>query len=507
MSTPVHGFRHRGFYLHEGWFFKHPFAVRAWTRRDFAGMFRLLRHLGFDRVMIWPMLESVPMPLSEADAAAVREFRDTVGDAREAGLECWVTMAANCAAAPALAARPWRERNPFPSWTYVDLGDPVRSAPFLAHRSALLAIVNNADAYVTIDGDPGGLPGSPPTVWMRVFDSDRAALDRHGVDPSRQRLIPWIWCGWGTRGVWQQPIEAFTRAEMELIAKVMPEPWGLLPGRSYRDGHANGRINVAFAEELGLIPRSTLFCYEAVEFEPTPPASVLQFDIIRRNLREESRFAASAEGVFGNAQQPVMVLPNLYFFARASRDLSYLDTPDEQVLRDLAAFLGGPPELLIPAWACLQLGLDRLPADLPGLLRSASLPGEIAACIPGGPARYLDILACQVECRIGVLRAVDGPPASFSDAVRRTADGIGALVSWWKVHRYVYDGNGDEPFRWRFANKAAVAQLGSWVRCHATDAPALADPVGRLLADRSVLGEAEGRRLALELADGRAEGQ
>jgi len=507
MSASAQGFRHRGFYLHEGWFFKYPFAVRTWERRDFAGMFRLLRHLGFDRVMIWPMLESVPTPLSEADAAAVREFRATVGDARDAGLECWVTMAANCSADPILARKPWRERNPFPSWTYVDLGDPAGSASFLAHRSSLLAIVNNADAYVTIDGDPGGFAGSKPEDWMRVFQSDRAALDRHGADPSRQRLIPWIWCGWGTRGVWQMPIEAFTRAEMELIARAMPEPWGLLPGRSYRDGHANGRINVAFAEELGLIPRSTIFCYEAIEFEPTPPASVLQFDIIRRNLREESRFAAAAEGIFGNAQQPVMVLPNLYFFARAAQDLSYLDTPDEQVLRDLAVLVGGPPDLLVPAWACLQLGLDQLPAELPGRLRAASLQGEVAGCIPGGPERYLDILASQVECRIGLLRAVDGPAGSDAGAAVRIADGIAALVSWWSVHRYVYDGSGDEPFCWRFANKAAVALLGGWIRSNTVDAAAVADQAGRLLAGRSLPTEADGRRLVLELAGGRAQGQ
>ena len=32
------GFKHRGFYLHEGWLFKHPFAVRSWKREDFAAI-------------------------------------------------------------------------------------------------------------------------------------------------------------------------------------------------------------------------------------------------------------------------------------------------------------------------------------------------------------------------------------------------------------------------------------------------------------------------------------
>jgi hypothetical protein len=470
-------------------------------------MFRLLRILGFDRVMIWPMLESIPRPLSAADAQAVREFRGTVEDARAAGLECWVTLTANCSPDPGLARKPWRERNPFPSWTLVDLSNPAEAAPFLAHRTELLSIVNNADAYVTIDGDPGGFEDSKPADWLKVFHSDRAALDRHGIDPARQRLIPWIWCGWGSRGVWQEPIEAFTRAEMELIKKEMPEPWGLLPGRSYRDGHANGRINIALCEELGLIPRSTILCYEAIEFEPTPPASVLQFETIRRNLREEGRHAQTAEGVFGNAQQPVMVLPNLYFFARGAQDLSYLDTPDEEVLGDLASLLGGPPELLAPAWACLQLGLDRLPPDLPRRLREARLQGQAAACIPGGARRYLDILASQVESRIGLLEAIAAPAESVPRAAAGLAQGTEALVSWWKIHRYVYDGDGDEPFSWRYAAKSQVSLLRDWAAATTADPAASAAAAARLLAGRSVLPEAEGLQRVLELVRGQAAGQ
>ena len=28
-AEPATGFKHRGFYLHEGWLFKHPFALRS----------------------------------------------------------------------------------------------------------------------------------------------------------------------------------------------------------------------------------------------------------------------------------------------------------------------------------------------------------------------------------------------------------------------------------------------------------------------------------------------
>ena len=41
----------------------------------------------------------------------------------------------------------------------VRLDDAAKPA-YLKHREALTAILNNADGYVTIDGDPGSSPGS-----------------------------------------------------------------------------------------------------------------------------------------------------------------------------------------------------------------------------------------------------------------------------------------------------------------------------------------------------------
>ena len=74
-------FRHRGFYMHEGWFFNYPFAVRTWEREDFSKMFHLLQRMGYDQVAIWPMLEAIPMPLSADDSLALHAFKRTIDDA------------------------------------------------------------------------------------------------------------------------------------------------------------------------------------------------------------------------------------------------------------------------------------------------------------------------------------------------------------------------------------------------------------------------------------------
>lgn len=70
-SQAPEGFKRRGFYLHGCWAFNYPFAVRTWTRSDYDHMFQFLKAMNFDTVMLWPVLEAVPPPLSAEDAEAV----------------------------------------------------------------------------------------------------------------------------------------------------------------------------------------------------------------------------------------------------------------------------------------------------------------------------------------------------------------------------------------------------------------------------------------------------
>ena len=426
--------------------------------------------------------------MNEEDAVALRAFRATIDDAHAAGLECWITLCPNLASPPDIAVKPWPQRNPHGVWKRVRLDDPQAKEAFLAHRAALLRILNNADGYVTIDGDPGGYAGAKPEDWLKVFLSDRAAIDRYGVAPRRQQMIPWVWCGWGTSGVWREPIEGYVRQSMELLGTAMPEPWEMLPGRSYRDeGYANGRVNIALADKLGLMSRSTILCYEAIECEPSAPAAVLQLDIIRRVLRREAGYARTARGVMSNAQQPVMVLPNMYLFARGSWDLNYLERTDEEVLADCADLLGGPREVLVAAWSCLRLGLDRLPASLPSQLRAAKLTTLAGRSIPGGADRYLDILARQVESHRDLLQAVHEPAHSDAEAAERVVAATAALVGWWKVHGYVFHASGDEPFRWKYVLASEVDLLKRWCTANVRNTGEVARQAAQRLESQGVL--------------------
>ena len=193
-----------------------------------------------------------------------------------------------------------------------------------------------------------------------------------------------------------------------------------------------------------------------------------------------------------------MVLPNIYYFARCAADAKFVDRSDEAVLSELARFLGGPPKLLVPAWSCLQLGLDKLPADLPAKLRHAQLTGPAASFLPGGDERYLSILASQAECRIRLLQACQRPAATPEEAAARIADGTAALVGWWKLHRYVGSGEGDEPFQWGFS-RPQYGVLREWSAKNVTDRELVADLAARIIVNRGVLTEPVAKDCVAEL--------
>ncbi len=457
----------RGFYLHTSWEFAYPFAVRSWQREDFARFFALLQQLDFNLVMFWPLTEAMPAPLAPADRAELEAMRQLVDDAHACGLDFWLTFCANATARSEIASAPFKSRHLYPFRLDVRLDDPTAKSAYLAHRAEILKILNNADAYVTIDGDPGGYPGAQPRQFNEVLEADRAVLDRVGTDPSAQQLVPWVWQGWGSdwgkHGVWGEPIEPLAVPELEEL-KQLPEPWTLLPGRHIREGRGNGRLIFELTERAGLTEKSILLCYEIIEYEPTPPAVVLQFDDIRRVLRQEAPLLAKSRGVMGNAQQPLLALPNLFFFARGTSDPAYLNRTDTEVLRDLAQFLGGDPTVLLPAWQCLQRDLATLPADLPARLERSALTSPAAKLLPGGDGSYLRILAAFVRVRLAVLQACRQPPASERAAADTLHQATAALVTWWRVHRYVFTGENGTDFQWEFTHPELLAPLQTWMK-------------------------------------------
>lgn len=56
-----------GMYVHQHWSYNHPYAARTWTLEDWKGYLDGLKKLGFNTVLIWPVLETMPDPLTKSD--------------------------------------------------------------------------------------------------------------------------------------------------------------------------------------------------------------------------------------------------------------------------------------------------------------------------------------------------------------------------------------------------------------------------------------------------------
>jgi hypothetical protein len=194
-----------------------------------------------------------------------------------------------------------------------------------------------------------------------------------------------------------------------------------------------------------------------------------------------------------------MVLPDIYFFAKGSNDTAYLEKTDKEVLTDFADFLGGPPELLVPAWNCLNLDLETIPSDLPRRLRAVKLTGNAAMFIPGGSERYLEILAQQAESLIRLLQSIAKPVNSDKEAVIKIYEGISALVNWWNVHQYVFDKDSDEPFNWRYVHNSQILILRQWCKENVRDPGNVSEKTARLLSRYNVLPESQASQRVNEL--------
>src|ERR1051326_8812721 len=58
-----------GLYIHQHWPYNRPYAARTWTLEDWRGWADGLKKLGYNTFLIWPLLETIPEPMTPSDRA------------------------------------------------------------------------------------------------------------------------------------------------------------------------------------------------------------------------------------------------------------------------------------------------------------------------------------------------------------------------------------------------------------------------------------------------------
>lgn len=372
-----------GIYVHTHWPYRHPYAARTWTVEDWRGYLSGMRVLGYNTVLYWPLLETMPQPLTPSDRAQIERTAQVIALAqRDLGMRFFLVLCPNIVADDAVASlAPFDERHFFHSDLRVNPGDPLAVAAMMRRREEALRPLAAADGVVIIDSDPGGYAGSTNAEFVALLVGHRRLLDR--LRPGIE-LVYWMHAGWPAygryyaTGSFKRGTEAENEEALTLLRAANPEPWGI----------AN---NLPLARRLGLEDRVINFRYGQIETEPQFPLT---------NFWSERAFAggrdASPRGVIGNAQSHVLQLPNTFAFVRGARDQPIGPDDYRTFAEQLVPGHGRAIERAWRAFASKNPGEMRAAAaGLPGA-DSALSAGPLRGLIFGDPVRYVVDLQLQL---------------------------------------------------------------------------------------------------------------
>ncbi len=415
-----------GMYVHQHWPYNRPYCARTWTREDWRGYAGGLTQLGFNTVLIWPMLETIPDPPTPSDIANLQKIHDVIDMLHaDYGIRVWLVLCPNVAPDDeAAASAPFEKRHFFYCDRRVDPGDRDAMARLMARREKVLGPLRQADGVCIIDSDPGGYPGSTNQEFVDLLVEHRRLFDR--LRPGIE-LIYWMHAGWlGYNRFYETAVLSFSTDEenTDALSRLMqanPEPWGI----------ANG---LPLAEKLGIADRVISFNYGRIEGEPSFPLTNFGGD-----SAWEGGSAPGPRGVMGNAQTHCVQLPNTFAFARGARGVPVTEADYVAFAEDLLPGLG---KQIVEGWKTLQ-GNDpaamRTAADALNAVPESSLrPGRLQGLLFGSPRRFLSDLAMQLQMRAayGNLKAVEGTPPkelvrAFSDTASAWQAQHGYENSWW----------------------------------------------------------------------------
>jgi len=417
-----------GMYVHQHWAYNHPYAARTWTFEEWRGYVDGLQRLGYNTIMIWPVLETMPDPLTASDRANLERIRRVIDMVHKRSMRVYIALCPNVMARNETASQYTFEDRPFFLCDQrVDPGDTVAMGQFITWREQLLRPLAQADGVSVIDSDPGGYPHSNNREFAGIMRAHRAMLDR--LRPGIE-LVFWTHAGWeaycrfyATGEFSVGPIEESAEV-IGVLAGMDLEPWSVLSSREPE-----------VADSVGQQHRVITFRYGAIEGEPSFPFT---------NFGGESAFSAGANpgarGVMGNAQSHCLQLPNAFAFVRGALGRSLTEPDYASFANDL---LPGHGATIVAGWKALNADDNAFREvtlqSLKTLSTQSLTPGPLGGLLLGDPQRFVTDLVMQLEVRVTQERFYDVVFADNPDpAALHTAFAafVEATAAWQKRHNY-----------------------------------------------------------------------
>ena len=412
-------------YVHQHWPYNHPYAARTWTLEDWRGYADGLKKLGYNSMLIWPVIETMPDPLTPSDSANLQKISRVIDILHhEFGMRAYIVLCPNVIANNEEAGKAtFLKRHFFYCDTRVNPGDPAAMKHMMDWRAKLLTPLAKMDGIAIIDSDPGGYPGSSNEEFVNLLMEHRKVLDalRPGIE-----LYYWMHSGWRGYGRFYQTGDMLTpstdaeRTEtLELLKERNPEPWGV----------ANG---LAFAEKLGIAGRVLSFNYGRIEGEPTFP--MCNFG---GNNAYEGGALPGPRGVMGNAQTHCIQLPNTFAFARGAMGKPVTEADYVTFANDLIPGMG---ETIVRAWKTLAgnnaAAMRACAGELMKIPSHKLKPGPLKGLLFGSSRRFMNDLAMMLRVHAGFMALRAGTEHGVK--VKEGLDEFVAAVETWQ-HQHGYE--------------------------------------------------------------------
>ena len=400
-----------GMYIHTHWAYRHPYAARTWEDADWEAYLEGLAALGYDFIMVWPQMDSMPLEPTPSDVEWLETLSRAIDVAHHRfGMRVCVTACPNTIGNGEAEGYELRQRPYFVCEEKINPGDPAAVEAFIEGRRRALHHLANADALVVIDSDPGGYIGSKNPEFVELCRRQIEVMRE--VNPAAE-FVYWMLAGWESYNAFWARVAADTGADhamwrdwkgedfpetLALMADAIPEPWwlyGWLPE------------HLSAIRELGMTDKAMLYPYGVIEGEPTFPLTNCNPGAVVRQVSAWDR-DAWPRGIMANAQTHCLQLPHTYAFAHAASG-GTVET------LDLEAFAGrllpSSASQIAAGWEQLEGGDAGRQRNLAGELRQLAggrpETGDLAGLLVGDPARFLTDLADNLDLRAAgaVLRA------------------------------------------------------------------------------------------------------
>ncbi|MBN8850764.1 MAG: hypothetical protein BGO55_30325 [Sphingobacteriales bacterium 50-39] len=419
-----------GMYIHQAWAYNHPYAARTWTLQDWRSYLGGICQIGYNSILIWPMLETMPNPLTPSDQAELGKTKSIIEVAqKEFKMKVFIVLCPNIAPKSEKASRyTFKDRPLYGMDEYVDSGDPVKLGKLMEWREKLFRPLKQADGVFIIDSDPGGYPNSTNVEFAYLLTAHKRMLNR--LRPGIE-IYYWAWTGWESYGKFHATghFTMGTQAEIQdalgLIQRQGIEPWGVASNWA------------SFGQGIDSVMKDRLlaFNYGAIEAEPAFPFTGYGDAAYNAGKLSGSR------GVFANALTHAIQLPNTFAFARGAMGLS-AETADyvafaNQLIEDAG-------DEIEESWKALQTTdvsrMEAAVAELSKLQKSTLKTGRLGGLLFNDPRRFIADLISELHMAASLYTLTQTLKSENGKATPRSIGEFGAFINaaddWHKRHGY-----------------------------------------------------------------------